>query len=505
MNLKEMIQRQQELLNAAKAANREFTAEEQAEFDSLQKSIDSLKVAQPEEKSAAPSVNTGEIERSAKNAERARIREIEAMCEHFGIEAKSYIDSDMPVDKVRAAIMDTLMSEGEPVSQRTADVQATTDESDKFRAAAVDALIMRSGEVRIDKPAEGAAELRGMALKDLAIEAAARDGQDARSLIKKSASDLYDELSYNRAFYNPSAAFPAIMDQTIRKSIVEMYNHVDTTFQFWTTKGSLSDFKETADHEYVIGGVGDFLKVPENGEIKMDTPQTELLPTRKLETYGKAFSMTRQAFVNDDIGFCTRVPGLYAVKAKQTIDKQCYNILFGNPVIFDGVNLFDAAAHKNVMATGAAPSQAVIQNMITKMMLQTDQFGEAIYVTPEKIIVPVGWGFDLDVIFKSAQSPGNGNNDFNPLSTRKFQIIESPVLNALAGTNACPWFMASSATSARGIQVDYLNGQELPTVKRYDGTPGTLGYHWDIYLDWGIAVRDFRGLLKNPGAVLASL
>ena len=41
MNRKEkrqqMVQRQQELLNAAKAAHRELSAEEQAEFDSLQR------------------------------------------------------------------------------------------------------------------------------------------------------------------------------------------------------------------------------------------------------------------------------------------------------------------------------------------------------------------------------------------------------------------------------------------------------------------------------------
>ena len=35
------------------------------------------------------------------------------------------------------------------------------------------------------------------------------------------------------------------MDQTIKKSIVDLYNHVPTTFQEITTKGSLPDFKET--------------------------------------------------------------------------------------------------------------------------------------------------------------------------------------------------------------------------------------------------------------------
>ena len=76
--------------------------------------------------------------------------------------------------------------------------------------------------------------------------------------------------------------------------------------------------------------MGDFLLVPENGELKPMIPKTELLPNRKLDTYGRTFSMTRQAFINDDIGFLTEVPGLYAQAAKKTIDKQVYGLLYNN-------------------------------------------------------------------------------------------------------------------------------------------------------------------------------
>ena len=46
--------------------------------------------------------------------------------------------------------------------------------------------------------------------------------------------------------------------------------------------------------------------------------------------------------------------------------------------------------------------------------------------------------------------------------------------------------------------MDYLNGQEIPNIRRME-TPGTLGFVWDIYLDWGISVMDYRGAIKNPG------
>lgn len=185
-----------------------------------------------------------------------------------------------------------------------------------------------------------------MSLRDLSIECLSREGQNVGNLLRMSSDELYGELS--RQFYNPSAAFPAILDNTIRKSIVQLYNAVPTTFEAITTKGSLKDFKQTADHEYVIGGVGDFLLVPENGEIKPDKPRTAILPQRKLDTYGKQFSMTRQAFINDDIGFLTEVPGLYATAAKKTIDKQVYTVLYNNAKIFDGLQLF-CEKHNNIM------------------------------------------------------------------------------------------------------------------------------------------------------------
>ena len=48
------------------------------------------------------------------------------------------------------------------------------------------------------------------------------------------------------------------------------------------------------------------------------------------------------------------------------------------------------------------------------------------------------------------------------------------------------------------MEVDYLNGQEVPTIRRME-TAGQLGFVWDVYLDWGISVMDFRGAVKNPG------
>ena len=234
-----LVKFQQGLVDTAKAAGRELEDGEKKQFEELQTAIDALKRELEDEEKAAETAESeaAETAEQARAAERARIGEINSMCRAFGMDADKYINSDMTTEAVRAAIMKDLMAKGAPTQ-----VSVIKDESDKFRAAAVDGLVMRSGgKIEGDKPAAGADEFRGMSLRDLAIECLSREGENESELRRMDKTELFAKLS--RQFFNPSAAFPAIMDQTIKKNIVTMYNEVPTTFEQITTSGTLSDFK----------------------------------------------------------------------------------------------------------------------------------------------------------------------------------------------------------------------------------------------------------------------
>lgn len=507
MNLEQLIQRQKEILSAAKAANRELTAEEQKEYDNIQVKIDAILSARSEEQAQnkeTATENGAEMNREERQAERKaerdRIREIESICRHFDVDSAQYVDGGYSVDAVRAAIIDKLCNENAPIQQRgTADV--TKDEGDKFREAAVDALIMRSG-MKLEKPAEGARDLMGMSLRDLAIDSLEQDG--VIGMNRRSADEVFTKLM-ERQYFNPTAAFPAILDQAIQKAYVEGHRTVAVTFDQITKKGILNDFK-IADNNYLAGPAGEFLEVPEGGELKHDVPSDAKRPQRQLKTYGRQFTLTRQAFINDDIDLVTRIPARYAASARKTINKQVYKILVDNPAIYDGTALF-SAAHKNLMTSGSGITQQSMQNMILALQNQVDEFGEAIIVRPAKIVVPSGLAFDIYTLFNSPTINTTGNTQaVNPLYryANQIQIIEDPTINVLCGGfgNTMPWFLLAAAEDSDFIEVDYLNGQEIPTIRRMEA-PGTLGFIWDIYLDWGVNVMDFRGAIKNPGAVVA--
>jgi hypothetical protein len=363
------------------------------------------------------------------------------------------------------------------------------DERDKFRVAAADALLIRAG-VQINDITPGAQNMCGMRLRDFMDSCVRREG------IQNSEFMSIDELL--RQFSSPSASFPAILDTAVNKSYVSGYQSFPATFDLWTVKGQLSDFKPSKT--YSLGNAGEFSLVPEGGELKHDTTHTYQRPERKLQTWGRQFTMTREAIINDDIDLVTTIPSRYGAAAKRTINKQVYTILASNPVIFDGINLFDAA-HKNIVTVGSSPDMAAMQNMVRILSTMLDNDGETILAVPRYIIVPIGLGDVVRQIIGSVtitvNVAGVVNSQSNPMYGRGLEVIEDAQLNEFEN-GEFEWYLAANKISSPTIGVDYLNGNDIPNIRRIERS-GQLGYIWDLYLDWCVTVYDYRGIVKNPG------
>jgi len=260
------IQRQQALVDAAKSGKRDLTAEEQAEFGTLQREIDRLttEIAADEEQqrslgggggtppgspapknpaavtppAPAPANGQGDAQRQIE-ADRTRTLNITTMCRDFGIEdavLQKYIKDGTSEDQVRAFILERLRQDKPPI---TTGIHVTESGEDEFRRDASEGILLRGG-VELEKPSEGAAQFAHMTLRDLAIECLERSG--VPSARRMSSDDLLQEL-FTRQYFNPTAAFPAILDNAIEKAYVQGHRTAAVTFDLWTRKGSLKDFK----------------------------------------------------------------------------------------------------------------------------------------------------------------------------------------------------------------------------------------------------------------------
>ena len=137
MTKKELIARQQAIVDAAKNAGRALTADEQQEFENLQRSLENM----PDDESgfgsdpdAGGSGNNGGVknlspEEAAQRAiadERKRIADISALCRSFGMQPDEYISpGGQSMDQVRACTLKNADRRG------SINVRVSADEGDE--------------------------------------------------------------------------------------------------------------------------------------------------------------------------------------------------------------------------------------------------------------------------------------------------------------------------------------------------------------------------------------
>ena len=208
-----------------------------------------------------------------------------------------------------------------------------------------------------------------------------------------------------------------------------------------------------------------------------------------MATYGRSFSITRKAIINDDLGALSRIPALYGVAARRGINKLVYEILTSNPTI-EGADLFHNS-HKN-LTTGAI-NVANLGKAKALMARQKNIGGkEALNIQPAFLIVPPELEVTAAQLISSVVDPTKANATPNPFAN-KLTVVADPEL-----ADAEAWYLAAAPGLLPSIEVTYLNGKEAPTMEsavQFD----TLGIKWRIYHDVGVNLIDFRGLLKSTG------
>ena len=441
--------------------------------------MDQEKTLEVQEVKSTEPVETGLTQADLQKAmeqERKRTSEITALFRDFDVEgADEAIVMGVSVDEARAMVMDQLRARNKGVS-----VTMGEAESDKFRAAAQDAVLMAAG-IPVADAAPGAQELRGHSMVELAREALQREGLQA---------NFGDNMELARAAINSTSTFPAIMANLANKSVMVGFNEAETTYQIWAGKGSNRDFKEAA--RVALSEAGNLELVPEGGQFQQDF-LGEASARTKVATYGKLFSLTRQAIINDDLGLFSKIATKYGSAAKRLVNKMVYAQLTGNVKMQDGVALFDNK-HGNVAGTGEALSVKAIAKAITAMRRQKGITGDAtLNITPKYLVVPPELEMTAyQIVNSTAAVDGVNSGVANPYKGR-FVVVADAEL-----TDPDAWYLVADASQHDTIEVTYLNGVETPRLETRQGFE-VDGIEYKVAFDCGVSALDFRGLYKNAG------
>ena len=442
------------------------------------KSMNGEEILKNEEVKSTP-VETGITQEDLQKAmeqERKRTSEITALFRDFDVEgADEAIVMGVSVDEARAMVMDQLRARNKGVS-----VTMGEAESDKFRAAAQDAVLMAAG-IPVADAAPGAQELRGHSMVELARESLQREGLQA---------NFGDNMELARQAINSTSTFPAIMANLANKSVMVGFNEAETTYQIWAGKGSNRDFKEAA--RVALSEAGNLELVPEGGQFQQDF-LGEASARTKVATYGKLFSLTRQAIINDDLGLFSKIATKYGSAAKRLVNKMVYAQLTGNVKMQDNVALFDSK-HGNVAGTGEALSVKAIAKAITAMRRQKGITGDAtLNITPKYLVVPPELEMTAyQIVNSTAAVDGANSGVVNPYKGR-FVVVADAEL-----TDPDAWYLVADASQHDTIEVTYLNGVETPRLETRQGFD-VDGIEYKVAFDCGVSALDFRGVFKNAG------
>ena len=442
------------------------------------KSMNGEEILKNEEVKSTP-VETGITQEDLQKAmeqERKRTSEITALFRDFDVEgADEAIVMGVSVDEARAMVMDQLRARNKGVS-----VTMGEAESDKFRAAAQDAVLMAAG-IPVADAAPGAQELRGHSMVELARESLQREGLQA---------NFGDNMELARQAINSTSTFPAIMANLANKSVMVGFNEAETTYQIWAGKGSNRDFKEAA--RVALSEAGNLELVPEGGQFQQDF-LGEASARTKVATYGKLFSLTRQAIINDDLGLFSKIATKYGSAAKRLVNKMVYAQLTGNVKMQDNVALFDSK-HGNVAGTGEALSVKAIAKAITAMRRQKGITGDAtLNITPKYLVVPPELEMTAyQIVNSTAAVDGVNSGVVNPYKGR-FVVVADAEL-----TDPDAWYLVADASQHDTLEVNYLNGVETPRLETRQGFD-VDGIEYKVAFDCGVSALDFRGVFKNAG------
>lgn len=384
--------------------------------------------------------------------------------------------AQMANDKLLAKLGET----GSPVAGGT--VVTLEDSRDKFRAGVTQALMARAGLVKADT----ANQFRGYTLTEIARASLEQAG------VKTGSMDKMQMVA--AAFTHTTSDFTNLLANVANKAMLKGFEQSQETFQLFTSTGVLTDFKPSKRV-----GLNDFPsldKVAEGAEYKYGTVG-DRGETIVLATYGKIFSITRQAIINDDLDAFTKLPMAMGRAAIRTVGDLVYAILTGNPNMSDGVALFHAT-HGN-LGSAAVPSTASVDAMRVLMGKQK-LGGGALNIRLANLIVPLALEGAAKVVRESEYAVGGAaatNNQTVPNSVRNtFNVISDARLDAASAT---AWYGAADANINDVIEVAYLDGNSAPTLEQQNGW-GVDGVEMKVRMDAGVKALAWQGLAKNAGA-----
>jgi len=242
---------------------------------------------------------------------------------------------------------------------------------------------------------------------------------------------------------------------------------------------------------------GQLEAVGKDGEIKSGW-LSEVTASLKLDTYAKRISISRQDFINDNLGIFDEISTVFASQAIRRVNNLVYATIMAN-----GGSHF-ASGNGNYITD--ALTIAGLSAAVTKMRKQTDLDGEDLDIVPRVLVVPPELETTGRQILESIEVSRSDSNDNEPTGNALRSIATLEVESRLSNTtkfdnaNAEQWYLFGGPESGN-VHVGFLDGNETPTVETFglDSDPNMLALSFRVYIDAACCLGNPRSGVYSLG------
>lgn len=412
--------------------------------------------------------------RAAVNAEIRTIAETAGLTRAW---ADQQIDAEATSDEARQAAFEAMQHRSSQTPTRTTRATITADFTDPAEIAtrAGEALFARSHPDH--ELSEAARPYAAMSTIDLARDCLQRAGT--------SHMGMSADTVITRALHSTSD-FPLILGDTVGRELRRAYQAAPSGVQMLARQTTARDFR--AKRALQFGEGPELKKVLEGGEFEHGTID-ESAETYSVETFGRIFSISRQALINDDLGAFTQIPTKLGNAARAFEAAQLVAKLVENPNMSDGKAVFHAD-HGNLASSGAALSITTLTAARTAMRRQTGLGDQPIDAKPYAVVVPPELETTAEQLL--TEIAATNTDDVNPFG--KLLLAVEPRL-----TDTDTWYVAADPATIDGLEYAYLEGAPGPQIETRQGFE-VDGVQMKVRLDFGCGWTDYRGWYRNDGS-----
>lgn len=450
---------------------------------------------QGQEISKAVKIDIEQMRQDAIRAERARVQEIQQRCSVAGLPdsaVKSFIDKGLSVEEASNEIFKRLESNSKAVGANRFEV--VVDAQTKFRNAAIDGISFRAGIKNVEKPAEGYEDFRGRSLLRIAEECLNVAGSNTKGM--RNIDIAGAALGFQtRGVAASTSDFPLILSAVANKKMLKAYTEASVTWDAFCNVVDAQDFKPMKGFD--VSALPTLELINENGEYK-NVGMSEIGESYSIKTYGNMFNLSRQMVINDDLRVFLKIPAMFGAASKRTINNHVYALLYSNPTLSDGSDLFLEARGNLVTASGtkSTPNAASLAEG-RRLMRNFKDIGAntALNLTPKYLVAGSKHETNIDIILASAALPTAemSSGVVNPWQNRLIPVIDAVQDNY----DADAWYLFPDKTAADTIEVAFLDGVQAPYLEDMVDFD-TDGIKYKCRIDFGVGVMSPK-IVKNPG------